>query len=171
MCGVYMITCIPTGEFYIGGTTLTFDLRFVHHRNALRSGVNKVRLLQAAWNTYGEEAFEFRILKSFPPEEVARREGEAIDRLNPPLNIYRRTGHYQLSKQTGIGVKTLEYRAKHGLSLTEPPILTQVIDEENLTLKQISKKYNISLQTLYYRYNKGLRGVKLLMASRQGSRI
>jgi group I intron endonuclease len=60
--GVYRIKCIPSGKFYIGSA---FDMhdRCEHHRSSLRRGNHPNPHLQAAWNKYGEENFEFASLE------------------------------------------------------------------------------------------------------------
>lgn len=56
--GVYKITCISNGKFYIGSAVDMHD-RCEHHRSSLRRGDHQNQHLQAAWNKYGEENFEF----------------------------------------------------------------------------------------------------------------
>lgn len=65
--GVFMVSCAPTGERWVGGS---HDLDAT--RNAtwflLRSGRNRNTSLQAAWNTHGESSFRFDVVDAFDPE-------------------------------------------------------------------------------------------------------
>ena len=60
--GIYMLTCTPTGQMYIG-SSVDVGERFYAHRGELRRGRHKNRLLQAAWNEHGEDALDFRIVE------------------------------------------------------------------------------------------------------------
>lgn len=172
MCGVYMILCKPTGEFYIGGTTLPFETRFSAHRSRLRSGKFRSTLLQEAVRLYGIDQFEFRPLKEFPPEEVALREAEAIRRLKPALNI-KKPGYD--GTEGSIHVETIRARRKRGVPedrLFDPPHRTirsanrYLVDGELLTVDEIAAKCGVPAGTIYNRVARGLTGKALTM--RQG---
>lgn len=59
---VYALTCLPTGEAYVG---CTFNLleREWRHRHHLAKNQHLSPLLQEAWNTHGPAAFEFSVLE------------------------------------------------------------------------------------------------------------
>lgn len=67
--GVFMVTCVPTGERWVGGSQ---DLEAT--RNAtwflLRSGRNRNVGLQSAWATHGESSFRFEVIDAFDPDET-----------------------------------------------------------------------------------------------------
>ena len=124
MAGIYLIKCTPTGELYVGGTKSPFERRFVVHRQMLRAGTAPP-LLQVAHDAHGMEALEFIPLKEFPPEQVAERERQAVERLNPALNINMPAGidTKVIAAEAGISLSAVYSRMKMGLTgeaLTKP---------------------------------------------------
>lgn len=61
--GVYAIVNKVTGCMYIGQTSFRFSERWANHCVGLRQGKHGNAALQRDWNTYGADAFEFRILE------------------------------------------------------------------------------------------------------------
>jgi group I intron endonuclease len=61
--GIYVIRHIETGRVYIGSARGTFRTRWYNHRYRLRHNKHHCKFLQAAWNKYGEQAFEFEIIE------------------------------------------------------------------------------------------------------------
>lgn len=59
---VYAIRNKVTGDEYIGSTERP-RTRWQNHRYLLRNGKHTARLLQAAWDKYGEAAFEWVVLE------------------------------------------------------------------------------------------------------------
>lgn len=76
--GVYQIRCIPTGKIYIG-SAVNLRKRWEEHRRSLRKGKHRNRYLQAAWNKYGEENFEFSVLEFVGVSSLLHVEQEWID--------------------------------------------------------------------------------------------
>jgi group I intron endonuclease len=62
---IYKIINLTNGKFYVGSTNNQRE-RFRTHRTKLRNNTHHCAHLQAAWNTYGEDSFLFRVV-----EEVA----------------------------------------------------------------------------------------------------
>lgn len=60
--GVYQIKCVPNAKIYIGSSIDIRD-RCIQHRNSLRRRDHQNAHLQAAWDKYGEENFEFTTLE------------------------------------------------------------------------------------------------------------
>lgn len=59
--GVYRIASIRIDKIYIGfGTDLPAKIN--RHKAELKFGTHRNRELQAAWNLFGESAFEFEVL-------------------------------------------------------------------------------------------------------------
>jgi group I intron endonuclease len=69
MIAVYRITCLVNGKSYIGGTT-DIARRWKEHRSGLRGGGHSNHRLQAAWNEFGEGAFEFVVLQECSVDEL-----------------------------------------------------------------------------------------------------
>lgn len=71
---IYKIVNLVNDKFYVG-STIHKKVRFRQHRRLLRSNRHHCKHLQAAWNKYGEDKFDFRVI-----EEVADSENlEAIE--------------------------------------------------------------------------------------------
>lgn len=84
--GVYKITCMPTGKFYIG-SAVSMGKRWAVHRNSLRDQKRACPKLQNAWNKYGETAFTFEVLLACKVEDLLRFEQLMLDTLHPELNV------------------------------------------------------------------------------------
>lgn len=93
--GIYQITCIPTGKFYIG-SAVNLRNRWRHHFNELRRNSHKNSKLQHAWNKYGETTFIFEIVEFVLPPFLLEREQFWFDTLSPfderGFNLYRIAG-------------------------------------------------------------------------------
>jgi hypothetical protein len=63
--GIYAIVNILTQDQYIGSSG-DIAARLKQHKGLLRQGKHHARLLQEAWNSYGEEVFQFAILEAVP---------------------------------------------------------------------------------------------------------
>ena len=63
--GVYAIVNVADGKntTYVGSTVKEFVLRLYTHRAWLRRNKHPNKHLQAAWNKYGEDSFEFQIIE------------------------------------------------------------------------------------------------------------
>jgi len=64
---VYAIENKTNGRRYIGSTT-NYKSRWHTHKSTLRRGKHHSFILQKAWNKYGEDAFEFKLLLICPKE-------------------------------------------------------------------------------------------------------
>lgn len=84
--GIYAITNRANGKRYIGQSSALRD-RWLFHKSALRRGKHCNRIIQNAWNRYGEAAFEFTIIEEAKPEDLCEREQHWIDTLRPEYNI------------------------------------------------------------------------------------
>lgn len=59
---IYKIRNITNDKFYVGSTQ-NRKVRFNTHRRQLRAGNHHCRILQQAWDKYGEEFFKFEIVE------------------------------------------------------------------------------------------------------------
>lgn len=73
LCGIYCVHCTVTELRYIGSSKNIKD-RWSRHRYTLRRKKHRNPHLQAAWDMYGESAFEFSILEHCLPEVRVVRE-------------------------------------------------------------------------------------------------
>lgn len=75
-CIIYAIVHIASGKRYVG-STVDRKSRRAHHWSALRGNRHHCPHLQNAWNKYGEDAFEFRILETLEtPDKKTRVSAE-----------------------------------------------------------------------------------------------
>lgn len=58
---IYAITNKVNGKQYIG-STVNYKSRWHTHRSALRRGKHHSFIMQNAWNKYGEQSFDFKLL-------------------------------------------------------------------------------------------------------------
>ena len=94
--GVYQIKCTSNGKIYIGSA---FDIRnrCEQHRRSLRRREHPNAHLQAAWNKYGEENFEFLALETTDQNSRLDAEQNWIDQTQSAnkefgFNIYSIAG-------------------------------------------------------------------------------
>lgn len=59
---IYKIINVVNNKFYVGSTT-NKKVRFRQHRNLLRGNRHHCKHLQASWNKYGEDKFEFVVVE------------------------------------------------------------------------------------------------------------
>jgi group I intron endonuclease len=104
--GIYKIVNTANGKQYVGSAVDLDNRKCVHWHN-LQQNVHHNPHLQAAWNKYGAEAFEFRIVGKCPIERLIELEQEVMDHLKPEYNIALVAG-------STIGVKYTE-EAKYKL--------------------------------------------------------
>lgn len=107
--GIYRITCITTGKFYIG-SAVNLRLRRKEHFGTLQRNTHKNPKLQRAWNKYGSDNFTFDILELvLIPEMLTAREQHWFGKLKPfgdrGFNIAKTAG-------SNLGVKCSPEKAK-----------------------------------------------------------
>ena len=89
--GIYKITNILNGKFYIGSTN-NFYKRKHNHFSKLGLGKHHNSHLQSSWNKYGSENFIFEIISICPEEYLIRLEQWFIDNLKPKYNQLPKAG-------------------------------------------------------------------------------
>ena len=78
---IYGIRHAPSGRVYVGSAT-NLKARLRVHRNSLKKGTHHSRYLQAAWEKYGPESFEFVVLEVVPEKsQLLERENVWITAL------------------------------------------------------------------------------------------
>lgn len=77
---VYQILNTVTDKFYIGHS-IDYDVRWWEHERKLKTNKHDNPYLQAAWNKYGKDAFEFILIELVPENEMLSREQYWIDKL------------------------------------------------------------------------------------------
>lgn len=106
--GIYQILNTATGDFYIGSSK---DLirRHKQHISLLKKNVNHSKILQRAWNKYGEIHFMFKVLATCPEEYLFKLEQWFVDNLKPKYNICLK----DVSVPIGIGYKDKNLYSKY----------------------------------------------------------
>lgn len=84
--GIYKITCVPTGKVYIGQSCDIYN-RWNAHKLKLNKNIHVNSYLQNAWNKYGENNFDFIILKECK-ENIDKYEKEYIKTYNSCNRVY-----------------------------------------------------------------------------------
>lgn len=79
--GVYLITNKINQYFYVG-STVDFKHRWGLHLSDLKRQKHHNPRLQAAWNKYGEDSFEFSIIEFCPKENLLEVEQKWLDSYN-----------------------------------------------------------------------------------------
>jgi len=130
-CGIYNIVNKVNKHFYIGSTAST-STRFSRHRSALRSGKHDNTHLQRAWKLYGEENFEFVVLRTCERDKLLSEEQIDLDR------FYGTPECYNLSPNAfrpNLGIpRTEEVKRKISLAQIGKPRFT---DEQKEHLSAI----------------------------------
>ena len=84
--GIYCIINIKNSKRYIGSSK-NIRQRLWTHRAYLRHNNHENAHLQAAWNKYGEDNFDYFILEPCKEDILLRREQYYIDSIKPEYNI------------------------------------------------------------------------------------
>lgn len=150
--GIYAIVNKVNDKFYVGSASAVgkfrcesgFYLRWTKHLLHLRRNTHHCIYLQNAWNKYGEDNFEFRILEFVAPEFCIEVEQDYLDYADKNLK-------YNSSPTAGspLGVKRTEATKE---KLSKPFKLVsprgQIIEGTNL--KKFAKENNLSQGALVY---------------------
>jgi len=101
--GIYKITNIIKGNFYIG-SSIKVEKRMYEHKRMLRKNKHTNIHLQRSWNKYGEKDFEFRCIRNVENErDLIRIEQFYINMYLPKYNICKVAGNHlgiRCSKET-----------------------------------------------------------------------
>ena len=95
--GIYKILNLRNGHQYVG-SSVNLAKRKSRHCTALARGTHPNPYLQSAWNKYGADAFDFRVIGYCAEERVVALEQEVMDHLKPEYNLSPMAG-------SSLGVK------------------------------------------------------------------
>lgn len=126
--GVYKILCKANGRFYIGSSH-NIEARWREHRCRLGRNKHHSQHMQAAWNKYGADNFEFSIILSVS-DRLARQASEqaTLDELQPfgsagfnaRRQVYDTLGHpcREATKEKHSAAKRGDKNPMHGSTWT-----------------------------------------------------
>ena len=86
LAGVYKIVNLNNGSLYIGSSK-NLKRREKEHFSLLRKGISHCKILQRAFDKYGESNFQFVILVRCAIEDLFKLEQYFVDLLKPKYNI------------------------------------------------------------------------------------
>ena len=155
-CGIYKITNLKNNKAYIGQST-DIKTRWNSHKLDLRNNTHRNSHLQNAFNKYGEEAFEFRILETTFEENLDDTEEywiDYFDTTNPRkgYNLRHGASSYKHRKEVQDQVKLLRelrkeeshyFKMRH---INNNGGFTKLYEmaKENRTLKDVTLELEIS---------------------------
>lgn len=122
--GIYRITCVPTGKFYIG-SSVNLRKRWNEHRNGLTRQDHGNPKLQRAWNKHGEQAFIFEVLELVLAPFLLEREQHYLDTLKPFSNKgfnIAKASNSTLGRETSLETREKIAAAQRGRKHTDEHI-------------------------------------------------
>lgn len=128
-CGIYKITNLITGDFYIGQST-NLDKRKTYHWSPLKTNTHINKHLQRAWNKYGEENFKFETIIYCEPFELTRYEQALVDKWKP---------HYNIRKECVDSNRGLTYSDEHKRKISETLMGHSVSEETRVKISEKNK--------------------------------
>lgn len=196
--GIYKITNIESGKFYIGSSK-EIETRFTDHKNDLRKNNHSNIILQRSWNLHGEDKFTFEIIEECSPDQCLIREQHYLDLLKPYTGI-----GYNINKNANGGDSFTyhpnkeEMREKNRVLSTgeNNPMFGRTHSSESIDLQKAKAKGRFSLdwfierngeeigkkmyqerrqmlsnRKINYTYDNGLTGKKVVVEEGRGDKV
>lgn len=111
--GVYEIRNTISGKGYVGSST-NISRRWYQHRRRLGNNSHKNPYLQNAWNKYGGDVFDFRVLVYAETAEYIRIENLLLATNNYEYNIAKDATKSQLGRPRSVKTKQKLSRINSG---------------------------------------------------------
>ena len=117
--GIYKITNITNGKFYIGSSVNIYNRKHTHITH-LNKNIHHNQHLQNSYNKYGKDEFLFEVVEYCNKEKLFKREQYFINNLKPQFNKKAAEEHLNRGKKRPQEVvdkvsKSLKKRYKEGL--------------------------------------------------------
>lgn len=97
LCGIYQIKNKVNEHRYIG-SSVNIQRRWKQHKSRLSLGIHHNAILQGAWNKYGEDNLEFKILLLCKRDDTLKYEQAFLDKITPHYNIAENVSAPMLGK-------------------------------------------------------------------------
>lgn len=132
--GLYVITNLLDGKFYVGSTVNFFD-RWTLHLSNLKKNKHHSPHLQNAWNKYGEENFSFLPLQCISDKnDRLKIEQHFLDTLKPPYNVAKKATSCEGT------IRSEETRKKMSIAVREPKRLARFTEYAKLPKSEEQKR-------------------------------
>ena len=147
ICGIYSIQNLVDGKYYVG-ESINLNSRLSNHRSLLKYGKHRNKHLQAAWNKYGGDNFEFKIIEKCNRDVRFDREVYWVAFYNAFYNGYNMTPGGEdprfYKDENGNICQTPRHRKFSEQDVLD--IIKRLLDGESNT--RIAEVYNTSSQII-----------------------
>jgi group I intron endonuclease len=142
--GIYKITCIPTGRFYIGSSH-DIAVRWYNHQRDLKNNNHYNRLLSRTCRKYGFDSFTWEVIEECSSEMLLQREQYYLDTLQP----FNKRG-FNLARNVKATMKGLKHTAvnRAKMSRIQKARKYKHTEEHKQYLSQLFKGRIISPETI-----------------------
>ena len=153
--GIYEIVNKTNGHRYLGSSK-DVDTRLRKHRGYLRKGTHRNKVLQSAWDQYGENSFEFRFIEEAENPKI--REQYYLDTCDLQYNISDlATGPSFLSEETKKNISRAKSGANHQYFGKKRPEMSERMKGNTYGCKNAGiKRLDVAKRWEEYRLNKVL---------------
>lgn len=132
MIGIYKITCLSTGKFYIGSSK-NINTRWNGHVSDLNKNIHSNGHLQNAWNKHEKDNFKFEIIEEVETIEILEeREQWWLDE----TQCYKRNIGFNLSYVAG---RIMSLEIQEAMNNKKKNLLDMAIKGENRPYKRKHK--------------------------------
>lgn len=142
--GIYKITCVPTGRFYIGSSH-DIAVRWYNHQRDLKNNNHNNRLLSRACKKYGFDSFAWEVIEECSSEMLLQREQYFLNTLQP----FNKRG-FNLARDVKATMKGLKHTAENRakMSRIQKARNYKHTEEHKQYLSQLFKGRIISPETI-----------------------
>lgn len=137
--GIYIIKNNIDNKIYIG-QSMNVQRRLYDHKRCLTKGIHYNKFLQRAFDKYGKDAFEFRLLCECPKAELDEKEKyfiEKYDSMNPRLG-------YNLESGGNVG-KEVSEKVKEAKRGNNNPMYGKKLPQYHIEALKLKNRANSKL--------------------------
>lgn len=155
MIGTYKIENTSNGKIYVGSSK-DIKSRWKSHKTRLRSGYHENDHLQRSWDKYGEESFEFSVIKELDSHKDALRQEQLL--LDEMDNQYYNISDSAYASRNAPHKEKTKKKISNALKNNNHPNAYLTIDEilairhewsnGSVTQRQLAKKFGTNQQRI-----------------------